>query len=86
MLICSQQTGAKLTKEQVVEIEELLIAGQSRHEIARRFGVSRRTIWTIDWGMHGLSSLPSIPQNQSASCAAGEEREDVASRSAVPVG
>jgi transposase len=45
-----------MTKNQVSEIEELLIAGLSRREIAQRFGVSRRTIWTIDGAMQGCRS------------------------------
>jgi len=40
-----------MTNKQVAEIEELLIAG-----LAQRFGVSRRTIWTIDGAMHGPGS------------------------------
>jgi len=45
-----------MTNKQVAEIEELLIAGLSGREIAQRFSVSRRTIWTIDGAMHGPGS------------------------------
>jgi hypothetical protein len=56
-LVRPPQTGTNLPKEHVVEIEKLLIAGESGLEIARRFGVGRRTIWTIDRAMHGPSFL-----------------------------
>jgi len=55
-LVRPQRTGANLTKDQILEIEELLIAGQSGREIARRFGVSRHIIWMIDRAMPGPSS------------------------------
>jgi hypothetical protein len=45
-----------MTNKQVAEIEELLIAGLSGREIAQRFGVSRRMIWTIDGAMHRAGS------------------------------
>jgi DNA invertase Pin-like site-specific DNA recombinase len=53
VLVRPQQPGANLTKDQILEIEELLIAGQSGREIARKFGVSRHIIWTIDRAMPG---------------------------------
>jgi hypothetical protein len=55
-LVRPQQPGANLTKDQILEIEEFLIAGQSGREIARKFGVSRHIIWTIDRAMPGPSS------------------------------
>ena len=64
-VVRSQQTETNLSKEHVVEIEKLLIAGESGLEIARRFGVGRRTIWTIDRAMHG----PSFPSHLHKNCA-----------------
>ena len=42
--------NVKLTREQVVEVRDLLAAGVTQDEIAGRFGVSRRSIYAIREG------------------------------------
>lgn len=43
-------SGAKLTNEQVIKIKELTLAGKTRSEIGRLFGVSHKTISNIALG------------------------------------
>lgn len=45
--IGSRASQAKLTEEQVEKVKELLKEGQRQTDIARKFGVSKTTIWDI---------------------------------------
>lgn len=52
---------AKLTDDQVIEIKEALLAGRSQRSLAKKYGVSQTTIYSIKVGKRWLSVGRTMP-------------------------